>query len=345
MPVCMSVIFWTTLLRQLELWLQRAWQDNARWLTLLRPLSWLYGMVSAHKKRAYLSGKKAVYRPPVPLLVIGNITVGGSGKTPLIIALVCHLKRRQGIRVGVISRGYGGTSAVPRLVVAGSDPKQMGDEPCLIANKTGAPVAIARRRQDAIDLLLAHHKVQLIISDDGLQHYAMARDAEWIVVDSARGFGNGYLLPAGFLREPISRLDGAVVIYHEPHPSSTPLSMYLTPQAPQSLDGVARPLPIGQVYALTAIGYPPRFFASLQRLGFSVTAKAYPDHHYFSLADISHLTDQPIIVTEKDAVKLAYLQKSHPDAPIFANIWVLPVTMQLSAGVYRLLAQFIKDHV
>lgn len=328
------------------LWLQTAWQRKARWLWLLRPLAWLYGVVSQRQKNAYLLGKKPRYHAPVPVLVIGNITVGGSGKTPLIIALVTYLKT-QGVAVGVISRGYGGSAAYPSMVSATCDPKLVGDEPCLIATKTAAPVAIAKKRQDAITLLLKNHPtLQMIISDDGLQHHALAREAEWIVVDVARGFGNGWLLPAGFLREPIDRLQGAVVIYHEPSPSGDyPLSMHLLTKTPVALDASFRPVPKGVVYALTAIGYPTRFFDSLQHLGFLVIAKAYPDHYYFTLDDIKELTDHPIIVTEKDAIKLARLQHDHPSETIFGNVWVLPVEMQLSDEVYHLMTQFIAEHL
>lgn len=331
---------------QAKLWLQQAWQRRASWLVLLRPLSWLYGKLSHHQKRAYLSGKKPRYRAPVPVLVIGNISVGGSGKTPLIIALARHLVN-QGIAVGVVSRGYGGSANRAMSVDQLSDPRVVGDEPCLIAQKTAVPVAIARQRKDAIVLLLrCHPKLQMIICDDGLQHYALWRDDEWIVVDVARGFGNQKLLPEGFLREPLSRLDGATVIYHYPTANyqGEPLTMHLVAGLPVPLSGKKRPLLPSMVYALTAIGHPPRFFASLERLGFSVIAKAHLDHHYFTMADLLSLTDHPVVVTEKDAVKLVHLKRQHSNHPIFANIWVLPVEMHLSAGVHRLATQFLSEH-
>jgi tetraacyldisaccharide 4'-kinase len=200
----------------IETTVTRAWQRQAAWLWLLLPISWLYGLITMLRRQAYKFGLLASYRAPVPVMVIGNISVGGSGKTPLIIALVDYLQA-QGIKVGVISRGYGGDSSqMPALVDAASLPSVVGDEPCLIVNMTGVPMAVCPNRKQAITTLLAAHPdLQLIIADDGLQHYALQRDIEWIVVDAARGFGNEQLLPTGFLREPMSRLQGATVIYHE----------------------------------------------------------------------------------------------------------------------------------
>lgn len=200
----------------IETTVTRAWQRQAAWLWLLLPISWLYGLIIVLRRQAYKLGLLRSYRAPIPIMVIGNISVGGSGKTPLIIELVSHLQQ-QGIKVGVISRGYGGdVNQMPALVGADSLPSVVGDEPCLIVNITNAPMAVCPNRQQAITTLLAAYPdLQLIIADDGLQHYALKRDIEWIVVDAARGFGNKQLLPTGFLREPLSRLQGATVIYHK----------------------------------------------------------------------------------------------------------------------------------
>jgi|26BtaG_2_1085354.scaffolds.fasta_scaffold03483_5 tetraacyldisaccharide 4'-kinase len=200
----------------LETGITQAWQRQAWWLWLLWPLSGLFSLISRLRQLSYQRGWRQQYRAPVPVLVIGNITVGGSGKTPLIMALVAHLHSR-GLKVGVISRGYGGDeAAMPLLVTPQSLPSQVGDEPCLIVAQTGVAMAVCPNRQQAIETLLtAHPDIQLIIADDGLQHYALARDIEWIVVDASRGFGNQQLLPTGFLREPISRLKDATVIWHQ----------------------------------------------------------------------------------------------------------------------------------
>lgn len=217
----------------IETTVTRAWQRQAAWLWLLLPISWLYGLITMLRRHAYKLGLLESYRAPVPVMVIGNISVGGSGKTPLIIALVDYLQA-QDVNVGVISRGYGGDSSqMPALVNTASVPSDVGDEPCLIVNVTGVPLAVCPNRKQAITTLLAAHPdLQLIIADDGLQHYALQRDIEWIVVDAARGFGNEQLLPTGFLREPISRLQGATVIYHEElKTDSAPHSKNIQPHA------------------------------------------------------------------------------------------------------------------
>lgn len=325
----------------IETTMTRAWQRQASWLWLLLPISWLYGLLMTLRCQAYKVGLFSSYRAPIPVMVIGNITVGGSGKTPLIIALVRHLQQH-GVKVGVISRGYGGDSSkMPALVNADSLPSAVGDEPCLIVNSTGAPMAVCPDRQQAISTLLeAYPDLQLIIADDGLQHYALQRDIEWIVVDAARGFGNQQLLPTGFLREPISRLKNASVVYHEKpntllpndngyddnnnnkQPLSTRLTMQLQPDSLQllwqsvsaqvqmnsmvSTNSIA-PLKGSQIHAVSGIGYPQRFFNTLSALGFEVIPHPYPDHYDFSLAELLQYTRYPIIVTSKDAVKITAL--------------------------------------
>lgn len=323
-------------MKKLELALTQAWQKNSPMLKLLSPLSALYGGISQYRKSLYLTGKKQSYHAPVPVLVIGNITVGGSGKTPLIIALVKYLQTKS-ISVGVISRGYGRKQSTPAVVQADSTPKAVGDEPCLIVGETGVPMAVGANRGQAIELLLQHYPdLQLIISDDGLQHYALHRDAEWIVVDGVRGFGNGKLFPQGFLREPLSRLDGAMVVYHDARThlyDDKTMRMYLTPSQPVPLLGGCQSLPTQQVYGVSGIGYPDRFFQTLADLHFTVVKKPFGDHHDFTLDDLVSLSDLPIITTSKDAVKLRTLaeQTSHS---IFENVWVLPVQSVLSQAVY-----------
>lgn len=353
-----------------------AWQNNAAWLKLLRPLSLVYGVVVAHKTCT----PNNAYRAPVPVWVIGNIAVGGAGKTPLIIALVALLQAR-GVGVGVIARGYGNKLVNHEAIFVdnASDPAQVGDEPCLIVQATGVPMAVSPNRCSAIECVLAHAPdVQLILSDDGLQHYALIRDVEWIVVDVARGFGNKKLLPEGFLREPLSRLDGAFVVYHET-PSAfaqkiaqtdnaarammtlkvgTPYLLSQMEQvaaedsaccAPNIVTGLAldssapfinSPIQVadGQnVYALTGIGYPDRFFATVRALGFIPIECPLPDHHVFVASDFmpflrdNHGDNLPIFITEKDAVKVRRLLNA-PDfaAKFAARIWVVPVAAMLN---------------
>ncbi|ERL54816.1 tetraacyldisaccharide 4'-kinase [Psychrobacter aquaticus] len=357
----------------IETTVTRAWQRQAAWLWLLLPISWLYGLITLIRRHAYKTGVLSSYCAPVPVMVIGNISVGGSGKTPLIIALVNHLQKQR-ISVGVISRGYGGdTSQMPALVSANSLPNVVGDEPCLIVNMTGVAMAVCPNREQAITTLLAAYPdLQLIIADDGLQHYALQRDIEWIVVDAARGFGNEQLLPTGFLREPMSRLKGASVIYHErPKTISTHnkgnqqpanrLTMHLKADdiqrlwQPISFNSQIRekaPEKGSKIHAVSGIGYPQRFFDTLDLLGFDVIGHSYPDHYDFSLAELLQYGDHPIIVTTKDAVKIRALlleytaEQALPDdyKTLVSKLWVLPVTAVLSDSCYHHLQQQL-DHV
>lgn len=353
----------------IETTVTRAWQRQAVWLWLLLPISWLYGLITMIRRHAYRTGILSSYSAPVPVMVIGNISVGGSGKTPLIIALVGHLQD-QGINVGVISRGYGGdTSQMPTLVSATSLPSVVGDEPCLIVNTTGVAMAVSPNREQAIAILLASHPdLQLIIADDGLQHYALQRDIEWIVVDAARGFGNQQLLPTGFLREPISRLKGANVIYHESleavsidkkndtnQSQAHRLTMHLKADEMQRLwqpvsfnrTNNEAPEKGSRVHAVSGIGYPQRFFDTLDLLGFDVIGHPYPDHYDFSLTELFQYSDHPIVVTTKDAVKIRALLLKHTAEQsltddykkLINNLWVLPVTAVLSDGCYYQLQQ------
>ena len=354
----------------IETIITNAWQRKAAWLWLLLPISWLYGLIILLRRQAYKVGLLSSYRAPIPVMVIGNISVGGSGKTPLIIALVNHLQKR-GIKVGVISRGYGGdTSQMPALVNATSLPNVVGDEPCLIVHMTGVAMAVSPNRQQAITTLLdAEPDLQLIIADDGLQHYALKRDIEWIVVDAARGFGNEQLLPTGFLREPMSRLEGAHVIYHEkPNTDSAKsseaqnserLTMRLQADRLQHLwdlisseNQINRDVPTSgsRVHAVSGIGYPQRFFDTLESLGFDVIGHPYPDHYDFSLAELLQYSDYPIVVTSKDAVKIKALlsdytaeqASSDEYAQLVSRLWVLPVTAVLSDNCYDHLNQQLK---
>ena len=380
-----------------ETMITRAWQRQAAWLWLLLPVSWLYALVIHLRRYAYKVGLFRSYRAPVAVMVIGNITVGGSGKTPLIIALVTSLQQ-QGIAVGVISRGYGGdANKMPALVTGDSLPSDVGDEPSLIVNTTGVPMAVCPNRQQAITTLLAAQPhVQLIIADDGLQHYALQRDIEWIVVDVARGFGSGQLLPTGFLREPIARLKEATVIYHTKPPQaaaasyassdSARLTLSLQPESVQPLWAESQidkylsqfyntrynpprnapyntvpvhtvPVTGSKVHAVSGIGYPQRFFDTLRGLGFEVIAHPYPDHYNFTLNELLHYTEHPIIVTSKDAVKIRalFMRQDKPkpqdtEPPLIhdwhelaSRLWVLPVTAELSAACYQTLQQQLVD--
>lgn len=337
----------------------QAWRNQSGWLMLLRPLSGVYGLISRLRRYLYQQQILKSYRAPVAVMIIGNITVGGSGKTPLIIELV-HFLQYFGLNVAVISRGYGGQGPFPHLVKPQDLPSIVGDEPALIVQQTGVLMAVGPDRRAAIELLLQQAEQQgkpidLILSDDGLQHLALERDIEWIVLDVDRGLGNQQLLPAGYLREPVQRLETATVIEHGKNATS-PLSMQLKASAlvPLSDEAGLRPERGDCVHAVAGIAVPERFFQSLRDLGFEVIEHAFADHHDYSPADLdfddsvaSNSDDgfndrfedsYPVITTAKDAVKIKQLASLIE----LDNIWVLPVQAQLSTACYEHLITQLK---
>jgi tetraacyldisaccharide 4'-kinase len=284
------------------------------------PLSWLFASVAALRRALYRRGALRSTRLPVPVVVVGNVTVGGTGKTPLVIALARALAER-GRHPGIVSRGYGASGAVPREVAAGDDPAEAGDEPLLLA-AAGVPVVVARDRVAAARALLATHpSCDVILADDGLQHYALARDVEIVVVDGTRGFGNGRLLPAGPLREPRSRADAADAIVTLVSPDAprervtvaVPGRRTTMTHAPIGLRNLADPSrradpsawPRGTVHAVAGIGNPQRFFDLLERMGIDAVPHAFADHHAFVPADLDFPGASAIVMTAKDAVKCA----------------------------------------
>lgn len=321
--------------------IQQAWAKQSAWLVLLRPLSWLYRAVFLAQKN---SKQKTAYRAPVPVMIIGNITVGGSGKTPLIIHLVKYLQQ-QNIKVGVISRGYGGQGVFPALVASNAQASQVGDEPVLIVQHTQVPMVVGPNRQQAIELLLKNHAIDLILSDDGLQHFALARDIEWVVVDAMRGFGNEKLLPEGYLREPLARLNETTVIEHHVQPK-TELNMHLQAGQPFCLGNPSPQIGVQfddtvLYHAVVGIGYPQRFFKTLEDLHIQFEPHIFPDHHQYSLHDLQDLLHVPIITTSKDAVKLQELFQGQ--AEYLNQIWVVPVEAKLSDFCYNVLNQQLKS--
>ena len=315
--------------RGLRGWLERAWYSaHAPWT--LRPLAGLYRLVVAVRRACYAAGLFRSGHPGVPVVVIGNISVGGAGKTPLTLWLARRLGA-QGLSVGIATRGYGGATRLARVVAPDADPLEFGDEPVLLARRSGGLVCVARRRLDAARKLAASG-CQLILCDDGLQHLALRRDFEIAVVDATRGVGNGWMLPAGPLREPVRRLQevGLVVLNGSESPdlgvpAARIVHMGLQPGAARSLtsDAQAR---LGEfrgrpVHAFAAIGNPGRFFAMLRANGIQVTEHAFADHHPFESRDFATGDDNPILMTEKDAVKCAR----------FADLrmWYVPVTALL----------------
>lgn len=242
--------------------IEKIWSGQSRLWLLLLPLAALYGLVSTLIRLSYRLGWRKVWRAPVPVVVVGNLTAGGNGKTPVVVWLVEQLQQRD-IRVGVVSRGYGGKAQrYPLVLDAQTSSELAGDEPVLIYQRTGAAVAVSPVRSEAVQALLEQHQPQIIITDDGLQHYALARDREIVVVDGVRRFGNGWWLPAGPMRERASRLrEVDAVITNGGTPKLGEIAMQLVPsQAVNLLTGEKRDAAsFRDVVAMAGIGHPPRF--------------------------------------------------------------------------------------
>ena len=309
--------------------IERIWSGRSRLYLLLLPFSWIYGALSGAIRLSYQLGLRKPWRAPVPVVVVGNLTAGGNGKTPVVIWLVEQLQQR-GINVGVVSRGYGGKAAsYPLELTSETSPAEAGDEPTLIYQRTGASVAVAPKRSAAVQALLASAPAQIIITDDGLQHYALARDKEIVVIDGVRRFGNGWWLPAGPMRERATRLATVdAVIVNGGTASGNEIAMQLIPgEAIHLLNG--RRLALQQltnVVAMAGIGHPPRFFNTLVSAGVKpVKTVPLADHQALTEAEINAVTrpGQTLLMTEKDAVK--YRRYANPES----DWWYLPVDAHL----------------
>jgi len=314
-------------------WLQKQWLTFTLWHLLLLPLSWLFLIVTAFRRYLYKRGFLSSYRLHVPVIVVGNINVGGAGKTPVVIWLAEHLKQA-GYTPGVISRGYGSDLVGIASVSPKSRPAAVGDEPVLIATRTACPVFVGAQRAEAgLALLKAHPECDILISDDGLQHYALQRDVELVVVDSTKGFGNGSLLPAGPLREQQSRLKTVDAIVS--NGSAFNLNALVTPPLVEmqlkaasfynllNRQSVLAPADFAgkSITAIAGIGNPDRFFNQLSAMGLNFKRKAYNDHYQYCAQDFASLETDIVIMTEKDAVKCASFAQS--------NFWVLPVSAEI----------------
>jgi len=293
----------------IQSWLNEIWYERAAPPWWLVPLSQIYRAASALRRFAYAKGLRRSTRLSRPVVIVGNLSVGGTGKTPLVCWLVAQLAQR-GFKPGVVTRGFGGSSRHPRLIESTDDPVVVGDETILLARRTRVPIAIGRDRPAASRLLIGAG-CDVIVSDDGLQHYALARDCEIVVVDGDRGFGNGRLLPAGPLRESPARLSGvdAVVLNGGRVPIARAMRMRLEAGSAIALKGGGAKT-IGEfagrrVHAVAGIGNPRRFFDMLRSLGIEVVAHPFPDHAHLRTEDISFADECPVFMTEKDAVKCA----------------------------------------
>lgn len=310
-------------------WLERQWYKNGLWPRLLLPLDLLLAALVWLRRMAYRMGLFYSWRSPVPVIVVGNITVGGTGKTPLVLWLVEYLKS-QGLHPGIISRGYGGKAGAVMRVTRTSSPSEVGDEPLLMARRSECPVWIGRDRPAAARaLLVSNPECNVLVSDDGLQHYALVRDFEIVVVDGARLYGNGAMLPVGPLREPLWRLksvDAVVINGSEAEPMAGEYEMHLYGDRFHRLMDDADTFSAEDfsgkcLHAIAGIGNPSRFFNHLRSLGLQVIEHAFPDHHRFVAEDLQIEQAGAILMTEKDAVKCFTF------AP--ENAWYLPVKAEV----------------
>ncbi len=306
----------------------------------LLPLSWLFCLVSWLRRRAYSAGILSVEKPSVPVIVVGNISVGGTGKTPLVIWLAQHLLE-MGYKPGIISRGYGGKATEwPLPVIAESEPSQVGDEPVMLARRTRCPLWVGPDRPATARALLDASDCDILISDDGLQHYALHRDLEIAVIDGNRGLGNGFCLPAGPLRERRSRLvqvdlsianGSSSLTCHQMRLEAGQLINLANPSLRVELDHFRNQ----PVHAMAGIGNPDRFFSTLREAGLQPCERSFPDHHRFTEAEITPDDAFPVIITEKDAVKcVSFAHRRH---------WYLEVSAVPDRGFIRQLDKQIRE--
>jgi tetraacyldisaccharide 4'-kinase len=324
------------------MFLVTAWYKKSGWLYLLWPLALLFQFIASVRRFYWLQIRRnssADRLSGLPVIVVGNITAGGTGKTPFVIALGKMLQQ-SGMRVGVISRGYGGKAPhSPFRVTAESSPAQCGDEAVLIARNLQCPVLVDVQRSRALSVLAAGEECDVVISDDGLQHYAMVRAMEIAIIDGARGLGNRLCLPAGPLREPPSRLQqvdhvvingGSCTPYQKLSKDCTVMQLrplyWINVRSAQRMELNALPSPAAgqpgpQMHAVAGIGNPQRFFSTLSSLGYDAVCHPFPDHHGFTAADLQFGDNVIVVMTEKDAVKCAAFAGE--------NCWYLAIEAQL----------------
>lgn len=316
--------------------IQDAWkQKNSLYYLILVPLSWFFALATWLRRLAYQHGILKSYRLSAPVIIVGNINVGGSGKTPVVIWLVEQLKKN-GFQPGVISRGYGGSASLPTKVTEETSASQVGDEPVLIANRCDCPVWVGENRVDVGEALLkAHPECNLLISDDGLQHYRLKRDVEIAVVDADSSNLNARLLPAGPLREPQTRLNSVnAIVCNGQKINAAAFQMQLKGErfynlADASITATAADFNRQTVRAMAGIGKPERFYDYLCELGLTFTKVSFDDHHAYTAAELAEIDCDILIMTEKDAVKCKPFAQAHH--------WVLPVEAQIDDALMPLI--------
>lgn len=325
--------------------LEKHWYRITPFHLVLWPASLLFGLLAAVRRLLYRNGIFRSFKLPLPVVIVGNISVGGTGKTPFTLWLAQQLLDA-GWHPAIISRGYGKTSQpndTPRAVARDDSPDEVGDEPLLMTQRNLCPVWVGRDRVATVRALLqAHPECDVILSDDGLQHYRLQRDVEIVLIDGQRRFGNGLLLPAGPLREPVSRLDTADIVVvnggtvhgdqHAMQLDGARFYNLLNPETIRSANDFA-----GQnIHAIAGIGHPQRFFSHLDRLGLLAQTHSFPDHHRYSADDLAFGDADAILMTEKDAVKCAAFATE--------RYWVLRVDAQIDPALAQLIIEKIKDH-
>ncbi len=324
-----------------------AWYSNKRWLWVLRPLSWIFRLIVERRHLRYLKGEEEVWRAPVPVIVVGNISVGGTGKTPLTIWLA-EWFTSQGKKVGIVSRGYPGKGPFPQQVTSDSSVAEVGDEAPFLAQRTQCPVVVDRNRVSAIKMLMDEFDVNLILSDDGLQHYEMARDIEIAVVDGTRGLGNAQLLPSGPLREPKKRLNTVDWVVANSQPTNLvddESVMHMTAQAfvnvysqeELSIEDWKRRFR-GQVQAYAGLGNPRRFQRTLESLGIEANIHLFADHVTYHNSDFQLRTDDVVVITEKDWRKIRALALSSRE------VWFLRIGVTFDQSVDQRLHILCREH-
>jgi tetraacyldisaccharide 4'-kinase len=321
-------------------YIENIWHTKHPLGMLLLPLSWFYTLVIIVRRLCYQSGLIAVNQIDAPVIIVGNITVGGTGKTPLVIWLAEYFKSK-GFKPGIVSRGYGGKlSGKTQQVRADSDPLLVGDEPVLIAKRTSCPVAIAIQRRKAAEELIKHCDCDLILCDDGMQHYSLDRDLEIAVIDGQRRFGNNHCLPAGPLREPISRLKSVDFVVSKYIAGRHEYKMEYSYGDLVSLKDPTKTMPIsnlnGQsVHAVAGIGNSNRYYSYLRNQKLNLIIHDYPDHHSFTAEDIKFNDGLEVVMTEKDAVKCNDYATGHH--------WYLPITATLPESFTVRLDSLMKE--
>lgn len=307
--------------RQLASKLEQAWYERSGLTQLMRPLSWLFISIVTMRRLLYRSKIIKSTKLPIPIIVVGNLTVGGTGKTPLVIWIANYLKNA-GYKPGIISRGYGGKArSWPQQVRPDADPVMVGDEAVVISRRTACPMAVGPERVADGQALLKYANVDVIISDDGLQHYALDRTVEIAVIDGIRRFGNGFCLPAGPMRELRSRLEEVDCRVTNGVAAQGEIAMkYLADKAINLVSNEVRSISDFRnqpVNAIAGIGNPDRFFNFIRTHGIRTNTRAFPDHHLFTAEDISFPDHEVLFMTEKDAVKCQRFARD--------NWWYIPV--------------------